>query len=608
MKTRSRLLSITIVCLLSVVLLAATGTWVFAAAGQTLSAEAINNFQAQLKVLKAEKKSFTAVQRKVNSSIVRHLHVSVLRDRPDNLPKLQSRIKLNNKNEILTDIKANVSDSVLKMITDNGGTIINQFPQYRAIRALIPITAVEAIAAHPDIQFIDKAALCETRKVNTSEGDVAHNAPLVRAKGFTGAGVKVGVLSDSVDYLAQVQASGDLPPTVTVLEDAPGNSGEGTAMLEIVYDLAPGSPLYFATAWNSAASFASNIIALKNAGCKVIVDDVGYFNESPFQDDVISQAVTTVTAAGVSYFSSAGNSGNLAAGTSGTWEGDYVDNNPGGAFDEWHFHEFAPGVWYNYMFTNPGVITLFWSDALGASGNDYDLYVFDGVDIIDGSYDSQTGTQDPYEAIGVDIYGLFYAGYYIIIDRYSPDAAHISAPRFLHLNASRAQTQYATKGETHGHPTIESAFCVSAVSANSRTTPFTGAETLESFTSDGPRRVFYYPDGTPITPGNLSSTGGYVRKKPDITAADDVKCATPDFNPFRGTSAAAPHAAAITALLLSAKPNATAAQIRKALTESALPAPAVWNDVAGYGIVMADLALKLLSGGIEPTYLLLLLD
>jgi hypothetical protein len=570
----------------------------------------MNNFQSQLEVLKVEKKSFTAVQKKVNASIIRHLHVKVLQDRKETLPKLEGKIALNDKNEILTDIKANVSDSVLKMITDNGGTIINQFPQYRAIRALIPITAVEAIAAHPDIQFIDQAALCETRKATTSEGDVAHNAPLVRAKGFTGAGVKVGVLSDSVDNLAAVQATGDLPATVTVLENAPGNSGEGTAMLEIVYDLAPGSPLYFATAWNGAASFANNIIALKNAGCKVIVDDVGYFNESPFQDDVISQAVSTVTAAGVSYFSSAGNSGNKSAGTSGTWEGNYVDANPGGAYNEYHLHSFASGIIGSQMLTNPGVITLFWSDPLGASANDYDLYVIDsGGNIINYSWNAQTGTQDPYEAIAVGYASPIpfnYTGLWIAIDRYSPDAAHISAPRFLHLNASRARTQYSTNGETHGHATIESAFCVSAVSAHLRTTPFTGTETLETFTSDGPRRVYYYPNGTPITPGNFLATGGYVRMKPDITAADGVLCSAPGFANFYGTSAAAPHAAAITALLRSAKPGANAAQIRKALTKSALPAPAVWNDVAGYGIVMADLALKLLGGGIEPSYQLLL--
>ena len=42
--------------------------------------------------------------------------------------------------------------------------------------------------------------------------------------------------------------SGELP-AVTVLQNAPGNSGEGTAMLEIVHDVAPNAQLYFATAW-----------------------------------------------------------------------------------------------------------------------------------------------------------------------------------------------------------------------------------------------------------------------------------------------------------------------------------------------------------------------
>jgi hypothetical protein len=359
MKRGSRPLSSKVmICLLSVVLLFVTGTWVFAAGGHTLSAEAEKNFQAQLEVIKAEEKSLTAVQRKVKSSIIRHLHINVLKDRQEKLPKAQSKLVLTKKNEILTDIKADVSDSVLKMITDNGGTIINKFPEYRAIRALLPITAVETIAAHPDIQFINKAALAETRKNTTSEGDVAHNAPLVRAKGYTGAGVKVGVLSDSVNNLAYVQGTGDLPP-VTVLEDAPENTtGEGTAMLEIVHDLAPGSPLYFATAWLSPESFASNIIKLKDAGCKVIVDDVSYFNESPFQDDIISQAVSEVTAAGVFYFSAAGNNGNKSAGTSGTYEKDYGYPPFAGS------HEFAPGVFNNQMLTNPKIITLFWADAL----------------------------------------------------------------------------------------------------------------------------------------------------------------------------------------------------------------------------------------------------
>ena len=119
---------------------------------------------------------------------------------------------------------------------------------------------------------------------------------------------------------------------------APGQAGsgdEGTAMLELIHDIAPGAQLYFATAFTSITSFAQNIRDLRTAGCDIIVDDVGYFVETPFQDGqgpavvsptnggVVTQAVKDVTAAGALYFSSAGNSGNLNDGTSGVWEGDF---------------------------------------------------------------------------------------------------------------------------------------------------------------------------------------------------------------------------------------------------------------------------------------------
>ena len=136
------------------------------AAGPQLSAEAMNNFSAQAQTLMAEKAARTPVQNKINSQIVRYLHTKVLKDQVETLPQLQTSVELNSKNEILTDIKANVTDSLLAAIKANGGTIINQFPQYRAIRALIPITAVEVLAAHPDVQFIDNAAKCETRETH----------------------------------------------------------------------------------------------------------------------------------------------------------------------------------------------------------------------------------------------------------------------------------------------------------------------------------------------------------------------------------------------------------------------------------------------------------
>ena len=106
-------------------------------------------------------------------------------------------------------------------------------------------------------------------------------------------------------------------------------------MLELVHDLAPGAQLFFATAFTSLTSFAQNIRDLRTAGCDIIIDDVIYFVESPFQDGApgvtntnggaVIQAVNDVTAAGAMYFSSAGNEGNINDGTASVWEGDFVD-------------------------------------------------------------------------------------------------------------------------------------------------------------------------------------------------------------------------------------------------------------------------------------------
>ena len=124
--------------------------------------------------------------------------------------------------------------------------------------------------------------------------------------------------------------------------------------------------------------------------------------------------------------------------------------------------------------------------------------------------------------------------------------------------------------------------------------PFNSGNLSELFSSDGPRRVFFNPNGTPITPGNFlfGTNGGAVRQKPDITAADGTASAVSGFNPFFGTSAAAPHAAAIAALLKSAG-TFTPAQIRTALTSSAIDIEAAGIDRdTGSGIIMAFQSLQ----------------
>ena len=204
------------------------------------------------------------------------------------------------------------------------------------------------------------------------------------------------------------------------------------------------------------------------------------------------------------------------------------------------------------------------------------------------------GAQDPYEGIGT-----LNAGERLVIVLSS------GTNRFLHLSTGRGLLSISTAGCTYGHKCATNAYCVGATSAlNSYPNPFAGgaANPVETFSSDGPRRMFYQADGTAITPGNYSATGGDVRQKPDITAADGVKTAVPGFYQFYGTSASAPHAAAIAALLKSRNYALTPTQIRTALTTTTLDIEAAGFDRdSGFGIVLAQRAMQYVVGLPTPS-------
>jgi hypothetical protein len=94
---------------------------------------------------------------------------------------------------------------------------------------------------------------------------------------YTGAGIKVGVLSTSFNNsggAAMDMADGALPSAsqVNVLQDAPSDD-EGRALMQVVHEIAPDASLMFYTALGTAQDFANGILALQQAGCDVIVDD-----------------------------------------------------------------------------------------------------------------------------------------------------------------------------------------------------------------------------------------------------------------------------------------------------------------------------------------------
>ncbi len=540
----------------------------------------------QIGALEQEKASRSAAQRKLDAQFVFRLKQDRHQAIAAGATALRPDIQFEADGRVLVDIDAEVTEALLAQIRQAGGTVLNSVPRFHSIRAQVPLEQLEALTGGPGVKFIHRAARAHTNIGSvTSEGDVTHRANTVRGVfGVNGQGVKVGVLSDSIDYLADSQASGDLGEVTILPGQAGSGSGEGTAMLEIVHDLAPGAQLYFATAFSGEAGFAQNILDLRSNGCDIIMDDVGYFDESPFQDALIARAVNAVTADGALYFSAAGNDGSFKDGTSCTWEGDFADSGQVLKGYGARIHSFGATNYDTVLVGGDGV-DLFWADPLGASTNDYDLFVLDntGNNVVAVSDDPQTGTQDPYESIA-----SVNAGERIVIVKSA------GADRFLHLDTSRGLLSFSTSGATRGHPAAAGAFDVAAVDAlQAYPNPFSSGNSVETFSSDGPRRVFYDAGGSAITPGNFSSTGGAVRQKPDIAAADGV--VTHTFGQFFGTSAAAPHAGAIAALLLSYDHTLTPAQVRAALTESAVDIEGPGTDVnSGAGIVMAQAALQTL--------------
>ena len=439
--------------------------------------------RAEIAALLAAKAQRTRAQRKVGSGLLKLAAAEAPRrsrrpPREEVEPVEQVPDGPAGGGRVLVDIRADVTPAVLARIRELGGSVVNGVPRYRSVRALLPIASIERLAALDAVRAIrpaDKASTAAqvsaaplaargmpdqaiTRKDNASAGDMAHRSNLARTTyGVDGTGIGIGVISDGVRTLAERQASGDLPSQVTVL---PGQEGgplsiaglvtgqggdEGTAMLEIAHDLAPGAELYFATGRGGEARLAQNIEDLCAAGADVIVDDIFCFLEPVFRDGVAARAVNDAAADGCFLFSSAGNAGNLNDGTSGVWEGDYAE---GTDFEVdgvsvGKAHDFAGGVEENRI-TKVGLsFVLQWADPLRASANDYDLFLVDADgNVLTSSTNSQDGSQDPIESINSS---SDHADARLVVVKASG-----AANRYLSLDTFRGQLAVATAGQTLG--------------------------------------------------------------------------------------------------------------------------------------------------------------
>jgi hypothetical protein len=470
----------------------------------------------------------------------------------------------------------------------------------------LPIAALDQAARLSSLRGMTPSVMRTHAGRVRSEADTTHRVVQVREdRGLDGTGQKICALSDSYNNDASALTtartdieSGDLPGAgnpegnttpVDVLDDeVTDERDEGRAMLQLIHDLAPGAELGFHTAFKGVGNFAQGIRELADAGCTVIVDDVGSSIEPFYQDGPVSNAVDDVVSDGVPYFSSAGNDGQ------NSYEAPFRNSGRPGVLNSTSVrHDFDPSLTtdteQSITVRAGGSFTIFtfqWTDPSevveGSAGPDTDLDIalVNAADSIVaqsardnlGSFPAPVESMEYTNESGTD------QTLDLVVEKAAgPDPDEI---KYIYFGTDFQVNEYDTLGPTiYGHPMAEGAMAVAAApffntaAYNSNSDP----ATLASFSSKG---------GIPILfdqSGNRLSTP-VERQKPDVTGTDGIDNTffgfdLPDdfFNGvdadphpnFFGTSAAAPNVAAIAALIKEVRPGLPPTEVYDRLESTA---------------------------------------
>jgi hypothetical protein len=532
-----------------------------------------------------------------------------------------------------------ISGDQIQALQDAGAQIMHVSERYMVITAMIDTSYLLSVASLTAVQGIQEVlsplnnSTCPTGAA-VSEGIAQLNAALARSNyGIDGSGVQVGILSDSYNQHTTITSaagdviSGDLPGAantcgytteVNVFQDYTSGIDEGRAMTQIVHDLAPGSAKSFATAYYGVFAFADNIRNLRSAGADIIADDVYYFAEPFFQEGPVNVAISDVVSAGALHFTSAGNANLIINGNNiSSYEAQNYRPTAcpvpltGVGLD---CHNFDPsgGVSSTSSITLGNsckvVIDFQWNEPWYGVITDFDIYLIDASNTQVASSKNRNiiSTQEPFEFLSYTNNTGGPANFRIVINRYSGSGM----PRLKYVflqngNACISSVQYNTSNGSdivgpslNGHSASDDGFSVAAV-------PYYNSNTPESYSSHGPATHYYGPVvGT--TPA--SAIAPDVLQQPDF-AATDGGCNTffGGFSAgcyrFYGTSAAAPHAAAVTALLKQ-RANQLSMPLTRMVTKYVLQTTArtvIGGDInsVGAGLIDANAAVAKLSN-LEP--------
>jgi hypothetical protein len=447
------------------------------------------------------------------------------------------------------------------------------------------------------------------------------------------------------------QQSGDLPPTVAIRRDDGSGGDEGAAMAELVHDIAPGAAIAFHTAFGGQAVFAEGITDLcTTAGATVVVDDVLYFAEPMYQDGIIAQAAADCVASGVPFFSAAGNQANRG------FRQVFKDINP---IDDLSriptgndLHDWGGGDGFLDLTLPPAAtvrVVLQWNQPFASvsPGNgaqiDLDLYITPTPDVaglsnpIASSIGQQGSTGKPFgdaiEVVSVSNPSSSPMTVYLAVEHY--DGSQEMIPQdsttplefrlvFFESNFRKTSIQgildhtSAFGGPTiYGHAVAPGVVSVAAV-------PWFDTQV---FSADFPPSAATDPEDFSSRGGTISvqfdASGAFVPRttqEPDIASVDGNNTTffgtalnlngyegEPDAFPnFFGTSAAAPNAAAVAALMREYHGALTPAEILSAMVNTAMDitgtrAAVGRDDVTGAGLIDANAAIGALQVDPEGT-------
>ena len=466
-------------------------------------------------------------------------------------------------------VESGSAEGTADWLEANGASPRNIGDDY--IEAYVPVSLLGAASEQDGVLVIRTMIPPQPMQGSiVSEGAALHGAPVWNAAGYTGAGVKIGIIDFGFEGFANLMGS-EAPTTVQArcyedigmhtsnLSDCEQDGGHGTAVTETVFDIAPDATYYVSNpgTWGD----------LQSATEWMVANDVDVINHSiswiwTGRGDGISPftfgPLVTVDIAvdgGITWLNSAGNGARRA------WYSSF--NDP----DRDNVHSFASGDECNNLTLEPGdeiLAQLRWSDIWLGASRDLDITLnrvtSSGNFPVAASTNNQFGDIDhiPHELIS---YASESGGEYCLeVNQWGP-----KRPEWLQMQVwGIRELEHHTNSYSITSPAESKNPGMLAVGA----TRYSDTSTIEFFSSQGPT-----PDG---------------RIKPEIVGVDGGQTATyrsgerPEGR-FYGTSQASPHIAGLAALVKQRFPDYTPVQIAEYLKSNAEARGTVPNNTWGYG-------------------------